>query len=131
MARPVGAGRRLVAFHTRRDGRTRPACTAGRDRTGPRPTRILGAALQTTCAPTSTVRDMNRVRGLGAVVVVCWSACAGPAHARVDMDGRAIVDSAGAVAGANPVATGTLRQTGGGTIHLDDVPDINGPGHVS
>src|SRR5262249_57954811 len=54
----------------------------------------------------------------------------------IDMDGRAILDSSGTNqggtrSGANPVATGTLRQGGGGFVHPEDVPDINGPGHVS
>ena len=76
---------------------------------------------------------MRKLQGIVALVVacVCCGACAGPAFAHVDMDGRAIVDSAGVTRGANPVGSGGLGRIGGSTIHINDVPDINGPGHVS
>ncbi len=65
--------------------------------------------------------------GLAGFILATWAA---PVSARVDFAGKAIGDSTGAVTGVNPVATGTLRQNGN-PVHIDDVPDINGPGHVS
>jgi hypothetical protein len=64
-----------------------------------------------------------------ALGVTMLFALAGPAAARVDFDGKAVPDSGSGANGLNPVGGGSL--VGKGQIHIDAVPDINGPGHVS
>src|SRR5439155_17508716 len=95
-----------------------------RVRRGPKHSRWRRSDVLMTSVPMHKERHVNRIhratalKGIAALVVAPLMAWAGPALARVDTDGRAIVDSAGAVAGVNPVATGTLRQNGHGSIHI-------------
>jgi len=80
------------------------------------------------------VKQSNRAVVLPALVVgaaVTLAAWAAPASARVDFQGKAIPDSIGVITGINPVGAGPLRGENGRPVHIDAVPDINGPGHVS
>jgi len=80
------------------------------------------------------VKQSNRAVVLPALVVgaaVTLAAWAAPASARVDFQGKAIPDSIGVITGINPVGAGPLRVENGRPVHIDAVPDINGPGHVS